>query len=57
MFIRTPLTMLSPSWEASVSSADGTTVYELGQSTPVLLMSDGGSLIRARVLAQKEDDK
>jgi intracellular multiplication protein IcmK len=55
MFVRTPLTMLSPSWDASVSSADGTTVYELTQ-TPVLLMSDGGALIRARVLQQKEED-
>jgi intracellular multiplication protein IcmK len=55
MFVRTPLTMLSPSWDASVSSADGTTVYELNQ-TPVLLMSDGGAMIRARVLAQKEEN-
>ncbi|MBI3418533.1 MAG: hypothetical protein HY053_00155 [Proteobacteria bacterium] len=54
MFVRTPLAMLSPSWDASVSSADGTTVYELNE-TPVLLMSDGGALIRARVIAQKED--
>ncbi len=54
MFVRTPLTMLSPSWDASVSSADGTTVYELNQ-TPVLLMSDGGSLIRARIVASKEE--
>lgn len=55
MFVRTPLTLISPSWDASVSSADGTTVYELNE-TPVLLMSDGGVLVRARV-AQKEDDK
>jgi intracellular multiplication protein IcmK len=55
MFVRTPLTMLSPSWDASVSSSDGTTVYELSQ-TPVLLMSDGGALIRARVLQTPKED-
>lgn len=54
MFVRTQLTMLSPSWDASVSSADGTTVYELGEA-PVLLMSDQGNIIRARV-AQKENE-
>jgi intracellular multiplication protein IcmK len=53
MFVRTPLTMLSPAWDASVSSADGTNVYELSE-TPILLMSDNGTLIRARV-AQKDD--
>jgi intracellular multiplication protein IcmK len=55
MFVRTQLTMLSPSWDASVSSADGTTVYELGEA-PVLLMSDQGNIVRARV-AQKDDDE
>lgn len=54
MFVRTPLTLISPSWDASVSSADGTTVYELTE-TPVLLMSDGGTLVRARI-AQKEEN-
>jgi intracellular multiplication protein IcmK len=55
MFVRTPLTMLSPSWDASVSSSDGMTVYELTQ-TPVLLMSDGGAMIRARVLQSPKED-
>jgi intracellular multiplication protein IcmK len=54
MFVRTTLTMLSPSWDASVSSADGTTVYELRES-PALLMSDNGNLIRARVLPKEEE--
>jgi intracellular multiplication protein IcmK len=54
MFVRTPLTMLSPSWDASVSSADGTTVYEL-KETPSLLMSDNGTLIRARVAPKEEE--
>lgn len=48
VFVRTPLTLLSPSWHASVSSADGTTVYEVGE-TPVLLLSDQGQMVRARI--------
>ncbi len=48
VFVRTPLTMLSPSWNASVSSADGTTVYEIDR-TPVLLLSDQGQMLRARL--------
>lgn len=48
VFVRTPLTLLSPSWNASVSSADGTTVYEVGE-TPVLLLSDQGAMVRAKI--------
>jgi len=48
VFVRTPLTLLSPSWDASVSSADGTTVYEMGE-TPVLLLSDQGQMVRAKI--------
>ena len=48
IFVRTPLTLLSPSWDASVSSADGTTVYEVGE-TPVLLLSDQGQMVRAKI--------
>lgn len=48
VFVRTPLTLLSPSWNASVSSADGTTVYDVGE-TPVLLLSDQGQMVRARI--------
>ncbi len=54
MFVRTPLTMLSPAWDSSVSSADGTTVYELTE-TPVLIMSDNGVLVRARVAPKEEE--
>lgn len=50
-FVRTPLSMLSPSWDASVSSADGMTVYEVGD-TPVLLLSDNGNMIRVRLTEQ-----
>lgn len=53
VFVRTTLTLLSPAWSASASSADGTTVYEIGNA-PVLLMSDNGAMVRGRLV--KEDD-
>jgi intracellular multiplication protein IcmK len=48
IYVRTPLTMLSPGWNNSITSADGTKVYVIGQS-PVLLLSDKGNMVRARV--------
>jgi len=53
VYVRTPLSLLSPAWNASASSADGMTVYEVGEA-PVLLLSDNGAMIRARI-AQDED--
>ncbi|MGB0719022.1 MAG: DotH/IcmK family type IV secretion protein [Bdellovibrionales bacterium] len=47
-YLRTPLTLLSPGWESSVSSADGTRVYAF-QESPVVLLSDAGKMIRARL--------
>ncbi len=47
-YLRTPLTLLSPGWSASVKSADGMTVYVVNNS-PVLLLSDRGKLVRAQV--------
>lgn len=47
-YVRTPLTLLSPGWDASVSSADGMSVFALN-SAPVLLLSDEGEFMRARV--------
>ncbi|MCC7305005.1 MAG: type IV secretion protein DotH [Alphaproteobacteria bacterium] len=52
-YLRTPLTLLSPSWSSSVSSADGMSVYEL-QDAPVLLLSDKGTMVRARVSERRE---
>jgi intracellular multiplication protein IcmK len=46
MYLRTPYTLLSPAWNSSVRSADGTNVYSLS-STPVLLLSDKGKMVRA----------
>ncbi|MGE4313107.1 MAG: DotH/IcmK family type IV secretion protein [Pseudobdellovibrionaceae bacterium] len=54
-YFRTPLKLLSPAWSASVSSADGMTVYEL-EDAPVLLLSDNGKMVRAYV-KQKEEPK
>lgn len=51
-YLRTPLTLLSPAWQSSVSSADGMNVYALSNA-PVLLLSDGGEFQRA-VLKEKE---
>jgi len=50
-FVRTPLSMLSPSWDASVASADGMTVYETGDA-PVILLSDAGQLVRVHLTEQ-----
>ncbi|MDD2325539.1 MAG: DotH/IcmK family type IV secretion protein [Alphaproteobacteria bacterium] len=56
VFVRTPLSLLSPAWNASASSSDGMTVYEIGDA-PVLLMSDNGAMIRARLLREETNDK
>jgi intracellular multiplication protein IcmK len=48
IYVRTPLSMLSPGWNSSITSADGTTVYQIGRS-PVLLLSDKGKMVRARI--------
>ncbi len=52
-YVRTPLTLLSPSWQSSVASADGTRVYEI-QDAPVLLMSDKGRMVRVRLSQRAE---
>jgi intracellular multiplication protein IcmK len=49
-YIRTPLTMLSPAWQASAQSADGMNVYVMAE-TPVLLLSERGRMVKAQVRA------
>lgn len=56
VYVRTPLALLSPAWNASASSADGMTAYEIGNA-PVLLMSDNGAMIRARLMREDGHDK
>ncbi|HRJ67860.1 MAG TPA: DotH/IcmK family type IV secretion protein [Alphaproteobacteria bacterium] len=52
MYLRTPLTLLSPGWDSSVSSADGMNVYALNQA-PVILLSDEGRMVRAQIVADE----
>lgn len=47
-YLRTPLTLLSPSWIRSTSSSDGMRVYALAEA-PVVLLSDQGRMIRVRL--------
>jgi intracellular multiplication protein IcmK len=48
MYVRTNLTILSPGWLASMTSADGTHAYEL-QKSPVLLVSWHGKVMQLKV--------
>lgn len=48
MYVRTGLTVLSPAWMASMTSADGTHAYEM-QKTPVLLVSWHGKVMQLKV--------
>lgn len=48
LYIRTPHTLLSPGWSASVSSADGMNVFAI-PPTPVVLLSDNGRVVRATI--------
>lgn len=50
MYLRTPLTLLSPSWQSSATSADGMNVYTL-KTAPVILLSDKGRMVKARIKA------
>lgn len=52
-FLRTPLTLLSPGWTSSMSSADGMNVYEI-KNTPVIILSENGQMVRAH-LSDRED--
>ena len=56
VYVRTPLTLLSPAWTASVKWADGTNVYTLGNA-PVLLLSDQGRMIHARVTEKDTENE
>ncbi len=53
MYLRTPLTLLSPAWDSSVSSADGMKVYTV-PSAPVVLLSDQGRMVSVSI-SQDED--
>lgn len=48
LFLRTRLTVLSPAWQSTMSSADGMNAYEL-QRTPMVLASFHGKPIQLRI--------
>lgn len=48
LFLRTRVTVLSPGWVSSMSSPDGTHVYELAK-TPVILASHRGEIIQLSI--------
>lgn len=48
MFLRTQLTVLSPSWQATMNSPDGTKVYQMA-ATPLVLVSDRGNSVPLRI--------
>ncbi|BCA94124.1 type IV secretion system protein IcmK [Legionella antarctica] len=48
MYVRTGLTILSPGWLGSMTSADGTHAYEM-QKSPVLLVSWHGKVMQLKV--------
>jgi intracellular multiplication protein IcmK len=52
VYLRTPLTLLSPGWDASVSSADGMNVYTLNNA-PVVLLSDEGRMVKAHIAPEE----
>lgn len=48
LFVRTRVTILSPGWISSMSSPDGTHVYELPK-TPVILASQRGAMLQLSI--------
>lgn len=48
VILRTPLTLLSPSWDSSIASGDGTRIYSL-KDTPVVLLSEKGQMVQAHL--------
>ena len=50
IYLRTPLTLLSPSWDSSVTSADGMNVYTLSDAS-VILLSDNGRMVKAHIVS------
>ena len=48
LFLRTRVTILSPGWLATMSSPDGTHVYELAK-TPIVLASQRGAMVQLSI--------
>lgn len=48
LYLRTQFTVLSPAWISTLSSADGTHVYEM-EPTPLILTSYSGKTVKMRI--------
>lgn len=48
MILRTPLLLLSPSWDSSIASGDGTRIYSM-KETPIVLLSEKGQMVQAHL--------
>jgi intracellular multiplication protein IcmK len=48
LYVRTRLTVLSPGWISTLSSADGMHAYEM-QPTPVILASENGKMVKLTI--------
>jgi intracellular multiplication protein IcmK len=48
LYLRTQMTLLSPSWIATISSGDGTNAYLL-QASPILLALDHGKIVQLEI--------
>lgn len=48
MYLRTRLTVLSPGWISTLTSADGMHAYEM-QPTPVILASENGKMVKLTI--------
>lgn len=48
LYLRTPYTVISPAWISTLSSADGTHVYEM-QPTPLVLATYNGKTIKLKI--------
>ncbi len=48
LYLRTQMTVLSPAWKATMSSADGTHVYEM-QKAPIVLASERGAMVKLNI--------
>jgi len=44
LFVRTPLTLISPGWDATMSSVDGTKAYEMNVAPMLLAVQDGQTI-------------
>ncbi len=49
IYLRTPLTLLSPAWIAAMSSADGTNAYQIPKAPSILVADSDGKIFNLRI--------